>query len=79
MHFSWIIIFIATMLGVFENNDNNLSDDSLASDERIINKKLLADVWEFFQKIQDEESGSIINYKCILCAKFYSPSNLDVI
>ena len=22
------------MLGVFENNDNNLSDDSLASDER---------------------------------------------
>ena len=65
-----------TMSGVFENGDNNLSDDSLASDdERIINKKLTADVWEFFQKIQDEESGLITNYKCILCAKLYSPGN----
>ncbi|CAB4406775.1 unnamed protein product [Rhizophagus irregularis] len=58
------------------NDDNNLSDDSLASDdERIINKKLSADVWEFFQKIQDEESWLITNYKCILCAKLYSPGN----
>ncbi|CAB5217633.1 unnamed protein product [Rhizophagus irregularis] len=64
------------MSGVFENDDNNLSDDSLASDdERIINKKLSADVWEFFQKIQDEESWLITNYKCILCAKLYSPGN----
>ncbi|GET50975.1 zinc finger BED domain-containing protein RICESLEEPER 2-like [Rhizophagus irregularis DAOM 181602=DAOM 197198] len=65
------------MSGVFENDDNNLSDDSLASDdERIINKKLSADVWEFFQKIQDEESWLITNYKCILCAKLYSPDSL---
>ncbi|GET52281.1 zinc finger BED domain-containing protein 1-like [Rhizophagus irregularis DAOM 181602=DAOM 197198] len=64
------------MSGVFENDDNNLLDDSLASDdERIINKKLSADVWEFFQKIQDEESWLITNYKCILCAKLYSPGN----
>jgi hypothetical protein len=64
------------MSGVFENDDNNLSDDSLASDdERIINKKLSADVWKFFQKIQDEESWLITNYKCILCAKLYSPGN----
>ncbi|GET52283.1 zinc finger BED domain-containing protein RICESLEEPER 2-like [Rhizophagus irregularis DAOM 181602=DAOM 197198] len=65
------------MSGVFENDDNNLLDDSLASDdERIINKKLSADVWEFFQKIQDEESWLITNYKCILCAKLYSPDSL---
>ncbi|GET63171.1 zinc finger BED domain-containing protein RICESLEEPER 2-like [Rhizophagus irregularis DAOM 181602=DAOM 197198] len=65
------------MSGVFENDDNNLSDDSLASDdERIINKKLSADVWEFFQKIQDEKSWLITNYKCILCAKLYSPDSL---
>ncbi|CAB5366028.1 unnamed protein product [Rhizophagus irregularis] len=65
------------MLGVSKNDDNNLSDDSLASDdERIINKKLSPDVWEFFQKIQDEESWLITNYKCILCAKLYSSSNL---
>src|ERR1043165_1724697 len=63
------------MSGVFENNDN-LSDDSLASDnERSINKKNSTDVWEFFNKIQDEESGIIINYKCTLCAKLYSSGN----
>jgi hypothetical protein len=63
------------MSGAFENDDI-LSDDSLASnDERIINKKMSADVWEFFLKIQDEESGSITNYKCTLCAKLYSPGN----
>ncbi|GBC28968.2 zinc finger BED domain-containing protein 4-like [Rhizophagus irregularis DAOM 181602=DAOM 197198] len=38
--------------------------------------KLSADVWEFFQKIQDEESWLITNYKCILCAKLYSPDSL---
>ncbi|GET56476.1 hypothetical protein RIR_jg1910.t1 [Rhizophagus irregularis DAOM 181602=DAOM 197198] len=59
-----------------ENDDNNLSDDYLTSDdERIINKKLSADVWEFFQKIQNEESWLITNYKCILCAKLYSSGN----
>ena len=34
-----------------------------------------SDVWEFFSKVQNEENGLIVNYKCILCAKLYSPSN----
>ncbi|CAB5294061.1 unnamed protein product [Rhizophagus irregularis] len=64
------------MSGVFENDDNNLSDDSLASDdERIINKNCQQMFGSFFQKIQDEESWLITNYKCILCAKLYSPGN----
>ena len=81
MHFFFIfssfciIICIAIILGIFENN-NNLSNDSLTSDnKRNINKKNSADVWEFFCKIQDEESGLIINYKCTLCAKLYSSDN----
>src|ERR1043165_5840498 len=63
------------MSGVFENI-NNLSDDSLVSDnERSINKKNSTDVWEFFNKIQDEKSEIIINYKCTLCAKLYLSDN----
>ena len=74
---SFIIVCIANM-SAHENDDNNsdVTSNSLASEEEILTIKARnSDVWEFFSKVQNEENGLIVNYKCILCAKLYSPSN----
>jgi hypothetical protein len=65
--------------GVISNeNDDNFSDVSSTSlateeDSNITTRK--SDVWEFFFKVLDEETGLTTSYKCILCAKIYSPGN----
>ena len=66
------------VIPLFDNEDNtsDVSSDSLATDEEtLLTKTRSSDVWELFHKVQDEESGLITNYKCILCAKLYSPGN----
>ena len=57
--------------GVISNeNDDNFSDVSSTSlateeDSNITTRK--SDVWEFFFKVQDEETGLTTSYKCIMC------------
>ncbi len=59
------------MSDAFKNNDILLNDSLASNDEKIINKKISADIWKFFLKIQNKKSESITNYKCILYAKLY--------